>query len=85
MDAMQHCLNLQDAIVEHLREHEKLLEDTETAIAEQDSMSVPRQSLRNVLAEEHKLNKAFEKLLDVSQDTINRLDAIQMLDRGKAG
>ena len=85
MDAMGHCLRLQDAIVEHLREHEKLLEDTEAAIAEQDSMSVPRQLLRNVLAEEHKLIKAFEKLLDVSQDTINRLDAIQMLDRGKAG
>ena len=85
MNAMGHCLRLQDAIVEHLREHEQLLEDTEAAIAEQASMSVARQSLRNVLAEEQKLIKAFEKLLDVSQDTINRLDSLAMLDKGKAG
>lgn len=85
MNALQHCMLLHEDIIDQARGWEAKREETEKAIAEQDSMSPERLTLRNVLAEEVKLIRALEKLLDANQDAINRLDSLEMLGRGKAG
>lgn len=85
MNALQHCLLLQEDITDQARAWEKKREETEEAIAEQDSMSMERQMLRNVLALEQRLILALEKLMDANQDAINRLDSLDMLGKGKAG
>lgn len=85
MNALQHCLLLQEEITDQARAWEARREETEKAIAEQPSMSLERQQLRNVLALEQRLILALEKLMDANQDAINRLDSLEMMGRGKAG